>query len=61
MILSTIADTRYDYVFCTPDLYPSITDARIVRDEYTEPVRDEVVTSFWHPSDHLPVIVDFNF
>ena len=61
VILSTIADTRYDYVFCTPDLYPSITDARIVRDEYTEPVRDEVVTSFWHPSDHLPVIVDFNF
>lgn len=61
VILSTIANTRYDYVFCTPDLYPFITDARIVRDDYTEPVRDEKVTSFWHPSDHQPVIVDFKF
>ena len=61
VILSTANNNRIDYVYCTPDLYPSITDAQIVRDDYTDPVRDDVVTSFWHPSDHLPVIVDFVF
>ena len=61
VILSTVANTRYDYVFCSPDLCPSITGARIVRDSYTNPVRDEAVPLFWHPSDHLPIIVDFNF
>ncbi|MBR1705382.1 MAG: endonuclease [Bacteroidales bacterium] len=58
VILSTIDDTRYDYVFCTPDLYPAVTEARIVRDPYTDPVRDPA-TRFCHPSDHLPVLVDF--
>ena len=61
VIVSTIENTRYDYVFCTPDLYSSITDARIVRDSYTDPVRDDKVKGFCHPSDHLPIIVDFNF
>lgn len=60
VIVSTIENTRYDYVFCTPDLYPYIKDARIVKDEYTTPVRDSKV-SFCHPSDHMPVIVDFQF
>lgn len=61
VIVSTIENTRYDYVFCTPDLYSSITDARIVRDSYTDPVRDDKVKGFCHPSDHLPIIVDYNF
>ena len=61
VILSTASNNRIDYVYCTPDLYPAVVDARIVRDSYTDPVRDEVVTSFFHPSDHLPIIVDFNF
>lgn len=60
VILSTMANTRYDYVFCTPDLFPFVTNAKIVRDSYTDPVRDTVVTSFYHPSDHLPVIIDLN-
>lgn len=60
VIVSTIDNTRYDYVFGTPDIYSFITDARIVRDEYTNPVRDAKI-SFCHPSDHLPIIVDFKF
>ncbi|MBR6347121.1 MAG: endonuclease [Bacteroidales bacterium] len=61
VIVSTWIDTRYDYVFCTPDLLPCITNAEIVKDEYTTPVKDEIISSFAHPSDHLPIIVDFNF
>ena len=59
VIVSTWIDTRYDYVFCTPDLLPLVKDARIIRDDYTTPVRDAAVTKFARPSDHLPIIVDF--
>lgn len=61
VILSTVDNRRIDYVFCTPDLYPFILDAQIVRDGYTTPVKDEKVKGFCHPSDHLPIIVDFRF
>jgi endonuclease/exonuclease/phosphatase family metal-dependent hydrolase len=59
VVVSTWINTRYDYVFCTPDLLPSVTRAEIVRDDYTNPVKDAAVPSFAHPSDHLPIIVDF--
>ena len=59
VIVSTWINTRYDYVFCTQDLLPHIKNAEIIKDEYTTPVKDEKISSFAHPSDHLPIIVDF--
>ena len=58
VIVSTWINTRYDYVFCTQDLLPHIKNAEIIKDEYTTPVKDEKISSFAHPSDHLPIIVD---
>ena len=33
-----------------------------IRDgDYTEPVRDpKKLSNFWHPSDHRPIVVDFD-
>ena len=51
---------RIDYVYCTKPLYDKITFADILWDDYTTPVKD-TVDIFWRPSDHLPIIVDFDF
>ncbi len=57
---TTYGKSRIDFVYCTPKLYKRITDAHVVTDDYTRnPVRDKS-TGFHHPSDHLPVLVDFN-
>ena len=53
--------SRIDYVYCTRPLYDRIVSARIVSDEYTTPVRDpQELRNFWHPSDHRPIIIDFD-
>lgn len=52
---------RIDFVYCTKPLYDRITSAEIIWDEYTTPVRDaQKLSNFWRPSDHLPILVDFN-
>ena len=57
---TTIAgDSRIDFVYCTAPLYERIVDAYIVNDAYTkDPIRDEK-TNFHYPSDHLPILVDY--
>ena len=53
--------SRIDYVYCTRPLYDRIVSARVVSDEYTTPVRDpQELRNFWHPSDHRPIIIDFD-
>ncbi len=52
---------RIDFVYCTKPLYDRITSAEIVWDDYTTPVRaGENLPYFWRPSDHLPIVVDFD-
>ena len=53
---------RLDYVYMTPSLGDFVTRAFVCRDAYTDPVRDpQKLSNFWRPSDHLPIIVDFDF
>ena len=53
--------SRIDFVYCTKPLYDRITYADIIWDGYTTPVRDpQNLSNFWRPSDHLPIVVDFN-
>lgn len=52
---------RIDFVFCTPLLYDSIVRCDVLADDYTDPVRDpKRLSNFWHPSDHRPIVVDFD-
>ena len=58
---TTHSEKRIDFVYCTPALYDCVTRAEVVRDDYTEPVRDpKKLSNFWHPSDHRPIVVDFD-
>lgn len=44
----------------TRPVYERITEARVIRDAYTSQVRDaQKLGNFYHPSDHLPILVDF--
>ena len=53
--------SRIDFVYCTKPLYDRITFADIIWDGYTTPVRDpQKLSNFWRPSDHLPIMVDFD-
>ena len=53
-------NARIDFVYCTQPLYERIIDAYVIRDDYTSvnAKRDEA-TNFYFPSDHLPILVDF--
>ncbi|WP_295937007.1 endonuclease/exonuclease/phosphatase family protein [uncultured Alistipes sp.] len=54
-------DRRIDFVYCTRPLYDRIAHAEVIVDAYTEPVRDaQELRNFWHPSDHRPILVDFD-
>lgn len=52
---------RIDYVYCTQPLYDRITYADVIWDDYTTPVRDpQKLSNFWRPSDHMPIMIDFD-
>lgn len=52
--------SRIDFVYCTKPLYDCITYADIIWNDYTTPIRDpQNLSNFWRPSDHLPILVDF--
>ena len=58
---STGGRHRIDFVYCTKPLYDRITYADIIWDDYTTPMRDpHNLSNFWRPSDHMPIIVDFD-
>lgn len=57
---STAGKSRIDFVYCTPPLFECVTEADVVYDAYTEPVRDSLgLSNFYYPSDHRPIVVDF--
>ena len=54
-------NARIDFVYCTQPLFDRITSAEVIWDEYTTPIRDpQNLSNFWRPSDHLPIMVDFD-
>lgn len=57
---TTQGNARIDFVYCTQPLYERIVDAYVVRDDYTSTnARLDEATNFYFPSDHLPILVDF--
>lgn len=57
---STKSGSRIDYVFASPGLNDRVSNALIVIDDWAYPVTSSYVDSFSEPSDHRPVLVDFN-
>ena len=57
---TTGGKTRIDFFYTTPELYSKITEAAVISDDYTTPVRNpQKISNFWHPSDHRPILVQF--
>ena len=54
------AKSRIDYVYLTRGLYDHVEEARVVVDRYTRPTYSGV-SDIWRPSDHRPILVDFDF
>lgn len=58
---SVISGNRIDFVYMTPRLLDMVKNAQTVYTDYTKPVRNpQKVSNFCHPSDHLPILVNFN-
>lgn len=52
---------RIDFVYVTRPLFDVMAEATVITDSYTDPVRDaQEIRNFWHPSDHRPILVDFD-
>ncbi len=51
---------RIDYIYLTRPLYDRLKDIEVVRDGYTKQVQDKKFKHFWHPSDHLPILMDLD-
>lgn len=59
-ISSTGGNARIDYMFASPSMYSKVKNSAIVIDSYAMPVVDGLYgTGFYNPSDHRPVLVDF--
>ena len=57
---STGSNRRIDFIYVTPALQKKVRGAAIVKDSYTTPVRNpQNISNFWHPSDHLPILMRF--
>lgn len=57
---STGDGSRIDYLYCNSRLFDMIKEAYVIRTGFAAPVRDpQGLSNFWHPSDHLPILVDF--
>ena len=58
-VKSIYGTDRKDYVYLSPSLVPNVGRATIFTDSFT-PATETGVSTFRNPSDHLPIIVDFN-
>ena len=53
--------SRIDFVYATRPLLNRVKAAATIWDLYTTPIRDpQNLSNFWRPSDHLPIMVDFD-
>ena len=60
IVSSTGGGSRIDFLYLTPALTKRVKKAGIANDSYTMPIRNpQKISNFWHPSDHLPIVVDF--
>ena len=58
-VSSTYGQARVDYIYVTKPVLKAISAAETIRDAYTKPVYSGI-SNFYHPSDHLPIMVDIN-
>lgn len=61
-LTSTYGSARIDYMFASPSMYSKVKNAAMVIDSFTSPKPDALYgTGFYNPSDHRPIMVDFEY
>jgi Endonuclease/Exonuclease/phosphatase family. len=58
---STAGNSRIDYMYASPSMYKDVKNAVMLIDDWTTIERSLWYTSFMNPSDHRPVMVDFEW
>jgi len=59
-IIKTCGESRIDYIYVSPALYELLGSAITIRDDWTC-LTPTGVSTYQYPSDHRPILVDFNF
>ncbi|MBO4263642.1 MAG: metal-dependent hydrolase [Bacteroidales bacterium] len=59
-VSSTHGNARIDYIYASASMYGSIVNATTLIDLWTTAYNTGIST-FWYPSDHRPLLVDFEF
>ena len=60
LVSSTGGTARIDYVYVSSGLMDKVVNALILGDKWVYPVKSKFVSSFYDPSDHRPILVDFD-
>ena len=58
-ISSTYGNARIDYMYASPSMYARIVNALTVMDKWTTATQSPYVSNFYDPSDHRPILADF--
>ena len=58
-ISSTYGNARIDFMYASPSMYGRVANALIVIDKWTTATKSPYVSNFYDPSDHRPILVDF--
>ncbi len=58
-ITSTAGSSRIDYIYTSAAMYNRISNAVSVSDSFATLEQDAAISNFYHPSDHRPILVDF--
>ena len=58
-ISSTYGNARIDYMYASPSMYARVVNALTVIDKWTTATKSPYVSNFYDPSDHRPILVDF--
>lgn len=57
-VSTTGGNSRIDYMYASPMMYNRIINAMVLIDNWTRPVKT-IFSNFYIPSDHRPILVDF--
>lgn len=57
---STGGSARIDYVYVSEPLMKQVVNALIIGDKWVDPLPSTYVPSFYDPSDHRPILIDFD-
>lgn len=60
MVPSTYGASRVDYMYASPAMYNLLSTVHCVVDAWTVSYKSSYISTFYNPSDHRPILADFD-